>query len=106
MYKPNKPHKTKMTGITLEEGETIEEKMVRIMNNKEPITDGAPIIHIPRSEGVRADTNIRTDRFEIAVDFTDQSSKAKLAQRDNLKVASKSEEPKGGDIAATGEQPQ
>ena len=37
------------------EAETIEEKINRIVNNKEPITDGAPIIYTERKEGVLPD---------------------------------------------------
>jgi len=48
------------------EGETIEQKVERVTTNKEPISDGAPLIYTERKEGVQAGYNIRTDRFEIA----------------------------------------
>jgi len=68
------------------EGETIETKVERIVNNKEPIKDGAPIIYTPRKEGVRASTNIRTDRFEVALEATDKIAKSYKARREeNLK---------------------
>lgn len=65
------------------EGETIENKIERIINNKEPIKDGAPLIYTERQEGIRASTNIRTDRFEIAIDATDKIQKSYQARRDN-----------------------
>ena len=42
-------------------------KIRRIVDNKEPITDGAPLIYGPKGE-IMAGHNIRTDRFEIAVE--------------------------------------
>lgn len=63
------------------EGETIETKIERIVNNGEPITDGAPIVYTERKDGVRAETNIRTDRFEIAVEAMDKVSKSHTASR-------------------------
>lgn len=66
------------------QGETIEQKLERIVNNKEPINgvDSAPIIYTERKEGVRASTNIRTDRFEIAVEAADKIAKSYKAKRE------------------------
>lgn len=69
-----------MTGIELLEGETIEEKIRRIVNNAEPITDGAPIIYTERKDGVQPQYNIRTDRWDIAAEAMtaiDRTNKAK-----------------------------
>lgn len=65
------------------EGETIEEKMERVINNNEPIEDGAPIIYTERKDGVQAEYNIRTDRFDLAVDATDIISRDKIAKRES-----------------------
>lgn len=64
------------------EGETIEMKIERIVNNKEPIKDGAPILYTPRKEGVLASTNIRTDRFEIAAEAMGKTAKGYAARRE------------------------
>ena len=64
-------------------GERLETKLDRIVNNKEPIKDGAPLIYTERKEGVRASTNIKTDRWEVAVDATDKISKSYAARREN-----------------------
>lgn len=66
------------------EGETIETKVQRILSTKEPITDGAPIIYMERSEGIDPDSDIRTDRFDIAIDAMDVVSKSKIAKRNPL----------------------
>lgn len=64
------------------EGETIEMKMNRVLNNKEPITDGAPIIYMERKDGVKEEYDVRTDRFDFALDAVDKINKSKLAKRD------------------------
>lgn len=63
------------------EGESIETKVNRILINREPITDGAPLIYTKRQDGVLPGYNIRTDRFDIAIDAMDKVSKSKLSKR-------------------------
>lgn len=65
------------------QGETIEQKVERILDNKEPIKDGAALIYTDRKDGVQAGYNIKTDRWEIAVEAMDQVAKTKAAQREN-----------------------
>ena len=47
--------------IQTKEGEYIEEKVRRVVNQNEPIEDGAPIIFQERGDGVKPEFNIRTD---------------------------------------------
>lgn len=63
------------------EGESIEKRVERIMNNNEPITDGAPTIYTERKDGVIPEYDIRTDRFDHALDMTDKITKDALAKR-------------------------
>ena len=79
MYKYNTVKPTKIRVNKSIEGETIEMKVRRIVDNKEPITDGAPLIYGPKGE-IMAGHNIRTDRFEIAVEAMDNISKANIAK--------------------------
>lgn len=65
------------------EGETIETKVARIVQEKTPITDGAPIVYTDRRQGVLPAYNIRTDRWEIAEVAMDKVNAAKMAKRDN-----------------------
>ena len=81
MYKQNSLSKTTIQVNKSTEGETIEKKIRRIVNNKEPIKDGAPIVYTERKDGVQPQYNIRTDRFEIAVDKLDYVSRAAEARR-------------------------
>lgn len=82
MYKlATTPSKTTISRNTSYEGETIEMKINRIVNNKEPITDSAPLIYTDRKEGVQPDYNIRTDRWEHAIEAMDKVHKTELAKR-------------------------
>lgn len=84
MYRQQKRMKCVIKQNTSYTGETIEQKVNRISNNKEPIKDGAPLIYTERQEGVQPQYNIRTDRFEIAIDAMDKvdaTHKAKREQR-------------------------
>ena len=46
----------------VEEGETLIKKIQRILDENEPLTDGAPMIYTPKQAGVRDDCNIRADK--------------------------------------------
>lgn len=63
-------------------GESLEKKVARILSNNEPITDGAPIIYTERKHGVQPSYNIRTDRFEVAVEAMEGVSKQHIAKRE------------------------
>lgn len=56
------------------QGESIEEKVRRIVEEKEPIKDGAPIIYTELKDGVRPEFDIRTDKWMIAMDAMDKVS--------------------------------
>lgn len=77
-------HKTTLAINKSLEGETIEMKIERIVVGKEPIEDTAPIIYTDRRDGVIAGYDIRTDRFELALDamdIVDRTTKAKREER-------------------------
>lgn len=82
MYATQQPKKSKLKVGKSYEGESIEKKVSRMMNNKEPIEGGRPLIFTERSEGVRPETDIRTDRFEIALDGMDYVHRSALAKRE------------------------
>lgn len=68
MYKTNKPQNTTIKVVITKEGESIEEKVMRITTEKTPIKDGAPLMYTDRKDGVLAGSDIRTDRFDVAID--------------------------------------
>lgn len=65
-------------------GETIEMKMERVINSGEPIKEGASMIYTDRKDGVRPEYDIRTDRFDIALEAMDKVTKSQLAKRDEF----------------------
>ena len=67
------------TGFSTEtyEGESIEKKCARMIENNEPITDGAPLVYTERADGVRPEFNVRTDKWDIAQESMEKVSEAK-----------------------------
>lgn len=59
------------------EGESIEEKCARIVENNEPISDGAPLTYTKRADGVKPEYNIRTDKWDIAIETMEKVAQAK-----------------------------
>ena len=86
------------------EGESIEVKIKRIVDEKEPITDGAPIIFTDAKDGVRPEFNPRTDRWEIAIDAMDKVSNYQLSKYTQSLETPRKEE-KSADYKETGEIP-
>lgn len=84
MYKKPQYEETRIDLDNKKPGETIENKVTRLIQNKEPIKDGAPIIFTDRSHGVNPAYNIRTDRWEIATEAMDRITRKKLAERENV----------------------
>ncbi len=83
MYKMKiKPNKTRLRSVDCVEGETLEDKIERIVSNGEAITDGAPEIYTDRKDGVISGHNIRTDRWEIANDAMTAVNKSIIAKRE------------------------
>lgn len=75
------------------EGESIERRVEKLMAGKEPIHDTVDAIYTERGDGVQPQYNIRTDRFEMAIEATDKMVKMHRAKREN---AGKLREPEKG----------
>jgi hypothetical protein len=84
MYRPNRITRSGMTSVVTVEGETLEQKIERIVQNSEPITDGAPEVFTERKDGVLSAYNIRTDRWEIACEAMDTVTGVMNAKRDGI----------------------
>lgn len=81
MYTQPRATKTTINCNTSYVGETLEEKIQRIINNKEPIRDGSPAIYTERKDGVMPSYNIRTDRWDVAIEAMDKVSQSHIAKR-------------------------
>lgn len=64
------------------EGSSIERKVERLVNNKEPIPGDVPLTYTEKRDGVRAEMDIRTDRWEIAADAMDKGYRSDIAKRE------------------------
>ena len=62
-----------------EEGESILTKVRRILDENEPLTDGAPLIYTPKEDGVKPEYDIRTDKWQIAINAMDRVNAYKLS---------------------------
>lgn len=103
MYRTQKANKTQMRVNQGYKGETIEQKIRRIVNNKEPIKDGAPLIYTERKDGVLPDYNIRNDKWEAAIDAQSKIDKAnKLRRLENSKTEAQKEAEKLAKAAKEG----
>lgn len=61
----------------LTEGERLECKIERMTENNEPIGETAPLIYTPRKDGVIAAYDIRTDKWDIALDAMSKVNKTR-----------------------------
>ena len=100
MYKIPKYNSTTINHNEEQIGEPIENKVERIIENNEPIKDGlGEVIYTERKDGVKPGYNIRTDRFEIALDAMDKISKSKTANRE-WRLHKKEEQKEGGEATS------
>lgn len=83
MKKTAKFRRTTINANESVEGETLETQIERMLENKEPVIGQAPLIYSERKDGVLAGYNIRTDRFEVAVEATTIINKSEIAKRES-----------------------
>lgn len=83
-----RPTKTDITTKPLKNGEPMEAKVRRILNNDEPITDGIQEAYTEREEGVRPEFDARTDKWDIAIEATEKAQNNTLRQRE-LRIGEK-----------------
>lgn len=80
-YRKVKYAKSSIKSVPIYEGERIEQKVERIVNNKEPISDGAPINYTEKGE-LNPNYDHRTDRWEYAATNMDVVHRSKSASND------------------------
>ncbi len=62
------------------EGKSVEEKMRETTINGQPIDNAAPLIYTDRKDGVLPQYDIRTDRWDIALQTTDKIARTNVAK--------------------------
>lgn len=86
MYNVKKPTRSLIKGNEGVEGESIEKKLQRIMNNNEPIRAEVGLSYAERNEGVKAETDIRNDKFEAWAEMGDKVAEAHGTRRKGAKI--------------------
>lgn len=81
-------------------GETLIKKCQRILDEGEPLTDGAPMIYTPKQAGVKPECNVRADKWDIAMNAMDRVNNYKLNEylkKGEVETPKAAEDqPKGG----------
>ena len=62
------------------EGQSIEEKMRETTMNGQPIESAAPLLYTDKRDGVLPQYDIRTDRWDIALQTTDKITRTQIAK--------------------------
>lgn len=86
-----------MKGISERVGERIEIMIEKYKNNSADIEGKGELLYTERRDGVVAGYNIRTDRFEVALDAADKIESSYQSKREErLKIVKDdTAEPKG-----------
>lgn len=88
----------------LVEGERIELKIDRMTQNNEPIGDSAPLIYTARKDGVIAAYDIRTDKWDVALNAMQKvnQTRGKIAELGGMREAKKSIDEEAKKAVANG----
>jgi ribosomal protein S2 len=89
---------------TLVEGERLELKIDRMTQNNEPIGDSAPLIYTPRKDGVIAAYDIRTDKWDVALDAMEKvnQTRGRISELGGMREAKKSIDEEAKKAVANG----
>lgn len=93
MYNENKIGKVKsdIYRIPTDEGESIEEMIHRCTESNEPIEATAPMCYTEEKDGILPEYDIRTDRFDLALDAIDKYQASETAKNTEAIVNEKAE---------------
>lgn len=93
MYTKRKIIPTQLRNTPTETGESIEETLRRLTANNEPIPENVPRIFTDKKDGVIPDYDIRTDRFDVAMQARDKYAASEIAKGANGAPDVNDEEP-------------
>ena len=74
------------------EAEPLEKQIAKLLEQKQPIEGGAPMIYTEKKNGVEPQYDIRTDRFEIAQQAMEKVTGMLAAKREEKPETPKAEE--------------
>lgn len=87
-------HKTQLrTKDYTTDAMSLEEKVRSLLETNSPIDSISPMYYTERKDGVKPETDIRTDRFEIALDACDKiHASLASARTENMKTTTEKTE--------------
>lgn len=88
-YKQNPIMGSTLESVELTEGITMETQVALFMNNQTDLERATPLIYTERKEGIVSAYNIKSDRFDIAIDAMEKSAKSLTAKRQDRHVEMK-----------------
>lgn len=82
MYRGTIKSKTSIRKNDAIEAQRLEDKIADLVNGNGSIEETAPLIYTEKKDGVSPSYNIRTDRFEVALDAKDAIQRMSRAKRE------------------------
>lgn len=80
MFRKAKYDKTSLRSIDTYVAEPLEKKVAKITANNEPIDNTAPLLYTAKEDGVRPEYDVRTDRWDIALEAMDKVTASMIAK--------------------------
>lgn len=99
---------TQLRGVESYEAESIERKLQRLMVggkiSEDRIEAKSPLIYTPRAEGVNPEYNIKTSKWDVALDAMDKQAAYIRGKREEaaVKAIEEANPPKTGDLGGEG----
>lgn len=84
------------------DAETIEQQVERLFTNGENVEGGKEIIYTERKDGVMPAYDIRTDRWDIAIETMDKVHASHQARRESA-IKAREEKEKVGETESAGD---
>lgn len=81
MFRTRFPRSSNLLGAPAYEGNSLAREIEKFQEEGGEIEMGSPLLYTKKSDGVRPETNIRTDRFEMAQNRMQAAYEAENAQR-------------------------
>lgn len=82
VYRTQKMQKGTIKHTESREGDSLETQIQRLMENKEMPDQSAPLIYTDRNKGVMAAYDIRTDKWDLALEGMDKIEQARNTERE------------------------
>lgn len=81
MFRQQRKNKTKLRINESVVAENIEDRVRRLISDKAPIDEGAPLIYTEKKDGVQPEYDIRTDKMTVLTETVSKAQKAIDAKR-------------------------